>query len=69
MTHVLPILTSLALLPAASTPAGQGPPPNVLVVVLDDIGRDDVGCYQLGADLALTPEIDAVAAQGILFTR
>ena len=44
-------------------------PYNVLYIMLDDFGVDKVGCYGLGADLTLTPNIDAEAANGIRFTR
>ena len=43
----------------ATAPAGA---PNVLLVVLDDVGYAQLGCY--GSDIA-TPNIDALAAGGV----
>jgi choline-sulfatase len=40
--------------------------PNVLVIAADDL-RDELGCY--GADHIHSPNIDALAARGTLFTR
>jgi arylsulfatase len=44
-------------------PAGA---PNVLLVVLDDVGFAQLGCY--GSDIA-TPTIDGLAAGGVRFTN
>src|SRR5689334_22667512 len=40
--------------------------PNVLVVVLDDVGFGDLGCY--GSEL-VTPTFDALAAGGLRFNQ
>src|SRR5260221_1645957 len=45
--------------PVPEPPAGA---PNVLVVVLDDVGYAQLGCY--GSDIA-TPTIDRLAAEGV----
>ncbi len=45
--------------PEPAPPRGA---PNVVVVVLDDVGYAQLGCY--GSDIA-TPEIDALAAGGV----
>ena len=39
--------------------------PNVLIVLLDDVGFSDFGCYGSEID---TPNIDKVAKQGLRFT-
>ncbi len=55
-----------------STPSFPAPParapgaPNVLVIVLDDLGFAQVGCY--GSDIA-TPNIDRLAAGGLRYRR
>ncbi len=52
-------------LPAvAQTPAER---PNIVLIVSDDHGREAVGCY--GNKMVQTPNIDALAQQGILFTN
>jgi arylsulfatase A-like enzyme len=60
-------LLLLALL-ACGAPEG-GPPPsgNVLLLILDDIGTDKVGAYAEHPHPAPTPNIDALAARGVLF--
>ncbi|HET7000956.1 MAG TPA: sulfatase-like hydrolase/transferase, partial [Puia sp.] len=40
--------------------------PNILMIVADDLGYADLGCY--GGEIK-TPNIDALAANGILFTH
>ena len=42
-------------------------PPNVLLLVADDLGVDLVGAYDEHPDPARTPVIDALASQGLLF--
>jgi len=49
----------------ASLPYGAGAP-NVVVVVLDDTGFAQLGCY--GSDIA-TPAIDGLAAEGVRLTN
>src|SRR3954453_13573335 len=44
-------------------PAG---PPNVLYIVLDDVGFGALGCYGGPID---TPNIDKIAAQGVRYTQ
>lgn len=49
------------------TRAGGAVRPNVLLIVIDTLGADSVGA--LDPSLDTTPEIDALARQGVLFTR
>jgi len=42
-------------------------PPNVLLVVADDLGYGDLGCY--GATDIRTPNLDRLAREGVRFTR
>ena len=47
---------------AAEAPSGA---PNILVVLLDDTGFSDFGCY---GSLIRTPTIDRLAAEGLRYT-
>ena len=49
--------------PLPTPPAGA---PNVVLIVLDDVGFAQLGCY--GSDIA-TPVIDGIAAQGVRLTN
>jgi arylsulfatase B len=42
---------------------------HVVVVVLDDVGVDKVGCYGPHPSAGFTPAIDALAASGLRFTQ
>ena len=42
-------------------------PPNILVLVADDYGVDQLGVFGIGSDLAVTPNLDALAAGGLTF--
>ncbi len=59
------LLAALSLLPAAAPAAGPAKP-NVLLIVADDLGFSDLGCY--GGEIA-TPHLDALAANGLRFTQ
>ena len=45
----------------------QAAPPNMVLIVIDDMGWGDVGCY--GNSFIDTPRIDQLAAEGIRFTN
>lgn len=57
------VTTCKATSALADTSAGR---PNVLLMVADDLGYGDVGCY--GATKIKTPRIDRLAAEGVRFT-
>src|SRR5436190_20989465 len=40
--------------------------PNILLILADDLGYSDVGCY--GSEIA-TPNIDSLAKNGLRFTQ
>src|SRR5688572_17677339 len=42
-------------------------PPNVILILADDLGWTDLGCY--GSDFYETPHLDRLAADGMKFTQ
>ncbi|NHZ73603.1 MAG: sulfatase-like hydrolase/transferase [Nitrospirae bacterium] len=72
MGHTLPgWLLALVLLPLLactrdSPQIDAGPPPNVLVILVDALRADHLGTG--GYDLPTSPTIDALAADGVVFT-
>ena len=57
----------LILLAAASSRAADAPPrPNIVVILVDDMGFSDIGCY--GSEIP-TPNLDKLAAGGLRFTQ
>jgi NRAMP (natural resistance-associated macrophage protein)-like metal ion transporter len=59
----LAALTLPLLVPPASTPAEK---PNILLIVADDMGYSDLGCY--GSAIS-TPHLDGLAREGLRFTQ
>jgi arylsulfatase len=57
---------SLLALAACASPTPPDSRPNILLIVADDLGYGDLGAY--GSDIR-TPNIDALAREGILFTQ
>ncbi len=57
-----------ALLPASITSlaAADKPPPNIILIIADDLGFSDLGCY--GGEIQ-TPALDSLAANGTRFTQ
>ncbi len=58
------VLLSLALT-AASSPAADTRP-NIVLIMADDLGFSDLGCY--GSNIA-TPNLDSLAADGLRFSQ
>jgi arylsulfatase len=50
---------------SAAKPDGV-PSPNILIILADDLGFSDIGCY--GSEIA-TPNLDRLAADGLRFTQ
>jgi arylsulfatase A-like enzyme len=62
------LIVLLVLLTGATTIRAADPPkrPNVLLILADDMGYSDAGCY--GGEIA-TPNLDALAKNGVRFTQ
>ena len=58
-----PLLAAVAL--ALTALVSVAAPPNLLVILADDLGYSDLGCY--GGEIA-TPNLDALARGGLRFT-
>lgn len=50
-----------------STPQSQAEPPNILIILTDDLGYGDIACYNPDSKVP-TPNIDRLAAKGMRFT-
>ncbi|SFF11614.1 sulfatase-like hydrolase/transferase [Sunxiuqinia elliptica] len=60
-------LAALGIMPQQGISAEKGKEqPNVIVILTDDVGYGDLGCY--GATKVKTPNIDQLASEGIRFT-
>jgi arylsulfatase len=59
------LFAAALLLIAPQLQAADGPP-NVVVILADDLGFSDLGCY--GSEIA-TPNLDSLAANGLRFTQ
>src|SRR5213594_2264783 len=63
---ILLALFTVAALTAAS--ASAQPKPNIVVIMGDDIGIWNIGAYHRGMMAGKTPNLDKIAAEGMIFT-
>jgi arylsulfatase len=63
---VAQIRVNPAMVRAAGLPSAGGSRPNIVVILVDDMGFSDIGCY--GGEIP-TPAIDRLAAGGLRFTQ
>src|SRR6476659_6427928 len=49
-----------------AAPASDPPRPNIVIILADDMGFSDLGCY--GGEIE-TPNLDRLAAGGVRFTQ
>jgi len=54
------------MLLAASCAVAAGEKPNIIILLADDLGYGELGCY--GQEIIKTPNLDALAAKGLRFT-
>lgn len=72
MLIILTVILAVAADPAFSAAACRQPPadensrPNVLLIMADDLGFSDLGCY--GSEIQ-TPNLDGLAASGVRFNQ
>jgi Sulfatase len=48
--------------------AATGKPPNIVVIMSDDVGWFNIGAYNRGIMSGRTPNLDKLASEGMLFT-
>lgn len=69
MKHILTHLSALLLAPLAGLAAAapkSASKPNIVIILVDDMGYSDIGCY--GSEIP-TPNLDKLAAAGLRFTQ
>jgi len=68
MKIILPLVGILLAIPSSVFAVERVPPakPNIIVILADDMGFSDIGCY--GGEIP-TPNIDRLAAGGLRFTQ
>lgn len=64
--HVSRFLLTIALCFIGSLHAAEPSPPNILIILADDMGYSDPGCF--GGEMS-TPAIDRLAMEGVRLTR
>lgn len=66
MRHVLAALVWAFLICAPGASAGEKRPPNIIIIMVDDMGYGGLSCYD--NQYFKTPQIDRLAADGLLLT-
>src|ERR1700722_251485 len=66
MIRLLFCVLGVFLLLTSPVRAGEKRPPNIVFIVADDLGINDLGCY--GRKDQPTPNLDKLAQQGMRFT-
>ena len=60
------ILACFSVATAADLPSQRMARPNIVILLADDVGFSDIGCY--GGEIR-TPNLDALATGGLRFTE
>lgn len=68
LRFVAAVLVGMSCIAVAAAPAftSSGRRPNIVLIMADDMGYSDIGCY--GSEIA-TPHLDRLAAEGLRFTQ
>lgn len=66
MRSIQAVLLVCALGVGFFSPAEEERKPNIIILLADDLGYGELGCY--GQEVIKTPNIDALAAKGLRFT-
>ncbi len=53
----------------AAEPEDAPAPGNILIVLIDDLGTDKLATYDVHLEVPATPTLDALAAEGVTFTK
>jgi arylsulfatase A len=68
MKTTLALLAALLLTPLAGRSAESPTKPNIVYILCDDLGYGDVHCFNPERGKIATPQLDRMAAQGMIFT-
>ena len=63
-TPVVSTVSAEATLPA---PIENTSPPNIILVIADDVGIDSSPCYEIGAEKPNMPNLEALCKSGVVF--
>lgn len=63
----LKIVAAFAFFLSSCSPTAKAPPPNVILITIDTLRADRLGCY--GNTQVETPTMDALARDGVLFEK
>ena len=67
ISALLPIVPLSAKTQKSNTAVKNRQQPNVIIILADDLGYGDIGCF--GATRVQTPNVNALAQNGIRFTN
>src|SRR5258708_4061502 len=68
LANLISILSVFLLVPFTNNVQAQAKKPNIIVIMGDDIGWLNMGCYNQGLMATRTPNLDKLASEGMRFT-